>query len=110
MPKQTPVKRSTDSLEPAPEGLESVTNEVPGELTHFATGAPEGPPVPGLNEAVEAAPALPYVGLDVFLVCSGQKPDQVVGFQRWATLQKLPAMQMPEWKKKYDEFMNRPVA
>ena len=52
---------------------------------------------------------LPLVPLKVFCALSGKKWDQIAGFKSHATKEALKPMTMPEWKVKYQEFMDTPV-
>lgn len=79
---------------------------------------PATPPSPVQKpvQKVEAAPTapveisgLPRVGIEVFVVVSGHKPDQLAGFVSWAKRKKMTPRTIPEWKAELTTFGNRPV-
>lgn len=79
--------------------------DVPTELVD------ETPTAPAAAPALPEQP-LPYavVGVEVFVGVSKVKPDQMAGFCRWATLNNLGPMSIPDWEKALHTFNNRPVA
>lgn len=50
----------------------------------------------------------PLVKFRVFEAASGIKPDQLAGFKSYVNVQKLGPMTMNDWRKSYDEFLNKP--
>ena len=58
---------------------------------------------------VPTEPAKPVVSLKVFLQISGQKWDQMAGFKHYAKLRCLEPLTVPEWRKAFTDFMNRPT-
>lgn len=82
--------------EAAPEEMESV--EAQAEI-----------PAVVIVPATPIVASLPRVGIDVFMRVSGQKPDQMAGFGRWAKNQKLGTRTIPEWKAALTEYGSRPV-
>lgn len=52
---------------------------------------------------------LPLINLNVFCQLSGLKFDQTAGFRRYATTKKLAPMTVPQWRKKLEDFQNKPT-
>lgn len=62
----------------------------------------------------ELAPAsqnqsLPMVKLRIFVASSGNKPDQMAGFEAFAKALKLGPMTIPQWREEMDKFLKRPM-
>lgn len=60
-------------------------------------------------KAVPVQKEKPVIRLEVFLRIAGPKWDQMAGFKSYARKQKLGPRTVPEWKKIYQDFMNKPV-
>jgi hypothetical protein len=58
---------------------------------------------------VPTEPAKPVVSLQVFLQIAGKKWDQLAGFKQHATKNNLGPLTVPDWRKAFNDFMNRPT-
>jgi len=58
---------------------------------------------------VNTEPGKPVVPLKVFLQIFGKKWDQLAGFKHYATINHLGPLTVPEWRKAFTDFMNRPT-
>lgn len=51
----------------------------------------------------------PKVALRVFIASGGIRWDQMAGFKSYAQRTKMGPMSIPDWRKAFTEFMQRPV-
>lgn len=64
---------------------------------------------PKIKPEVKLYTGPPRQPLKIFCHLSGKKPDQMAGFRRYASNQKLGPMTMKEWQKSFVEFQNKPM-
>jgi hypothetical protein len=98
---------------------ELVAEEFKTTITPSGVGdAPKAAPVsaPASLAAPASAPAALLaehkpdpVTLEVWLLTSGMKPDQMAGFRRWAKSCKLGPRVALDWERAHREFLARPV-
>jgi hypothetical protein len=58
---------------------------------------------------VSTEPVQPVVSLKVFVQTSGKKWDQLAGFKHYAKICGLGPLTILEWRKAFNDFMNRPT-
>ena len=101
--------RKRKVIEPLNDVLEEKEEEKPPILENIEEIKAEEPVKKEAPKPVKKANGLPLVPLKVFCALSGKKWDQIAGFKSQATKDALKPMTMPEWKVKYQEFMDTPV-
>lgn len=52
---------------------------------------------------------LPKVGINVFVLNSGMKKDQLGGFICYAKMNSLMFLTIPQWKEEYNNYKTKPV-
>lgn len=99
------------------EGTQDDSEEDPVEVQPESDPEPEPVLVPDSPAALAPEPlpedatqeVRPVVSLAVFLKVAGPKWDQLAGFKRFATNEKLGPLTIPEWRAALTEFKNKPV-
>ena len=52
---------------------------------------------------------LPKVDISIFKIICGVKNDQLAGFIRYAKLNGLILMTIPQWQEEYEKFLCKPI-